>query len=94
MISLLYKKSLFNIFRINQFHLIFWVFSYQGENDQSKVDEGKPEGLAIYKPGDLVIQKLHLCEYLGELYEAAENENKHPAKKKKDSQRHLRKECE
>ena len=34
-------------------------------------------GLIIYKPEDQVFQKLHLCEYLGELYEAAENENEH-----------------
>lgn len=52
------------------------------ENDQSKVDEGKPEGLTIYKPGDQVFQKLHLCEYLRELFEAAENENEHAAEKK------------
>jgi hypothetical protein len=34
------------------------------ENDQSKVDKEKPEGLTIYKPEDQVFQKLHLCEYL------------------------------
>jgi len=54
------------------------------ENDQSKVDEEKPEGLTIYKPEDQVFQKMHLCEYLGELYEAAENESEHAAEKKKD----------
>jgi hypothetical protein len=64
------------------------------ENDQSKVDKEKPEGLTIYKPEDQVFQKLHLCEYLGELYEAAEDENEHQVKKKKESQRHLRKKCE
>jgi len=64
------------------------------ENDQSKVDEGKPEGLTIYKPGDQVFQKLHLCEYLRELFEAAENESEHTAEKKKDFHRHARKECE
>jgi len=36
----------------------------------------------------------HLCEYLGELYEAAEDENEHSVKKKKESQRHLLKKCE
>ena len=64
------------------------------ENDQSKVDEGKPEGLTLYKPGDQVFQKLYLCEYLGELYEAAENENEHAAEKKRNFRRHLHKECE
>jgi hypothetical protein len=73
MISCLYEKGLFDIFRGNQFHLIVWVISYQGENDQSKVDERKPEGLTIYKPGDQVFPKLHLCEYLRELYGAAGN---------------------
>jgi hypothetical protein len=64
------------------------------ENDQSKADDGNPKGLTIYKPGDQVFQKLHLCEYLGELYEAAEVENENPVEKKKDFRRHLRKECE
>ncbi len=64
------------------------------ENDQSKVDEGKPEGLTIYKPGDQVFQKLHLCEYLRELFEAAENENEHAAEKKKDFHHHALKKCE
>jgi hypothetical protein len=63
------------------------------ENDQSKVDKEKPEGLTIYKPEDQIFQKLHLCEYLEELFETAEEENEHPVKKKKESQRHLRKEC-
>jgi hypothetical protein len=64
------------------------------ENDQSKADDEKPVELSIYKPEDQVFQKLHLCEYLGELYEAAEDENEHAVKKKKESRRHLRKECE
>ncbi len=64
------------------------------ENDQSKVDEGKPEGLTIYKPGDQVFQKLHLCEYLRELFEAAENGNEDAAEKKKDFHHHARKKCE
>jgi hypothetical protein len=60
------------------------------ENDQSTVDEEKPEGLTIYKPEDQIFQKLHLCEYLGELYEAAEDENEHSEEKKKDFRRYLR----
>ena len=52
------------------------------ENDQLKADDEKPIGLTIYKPEDQVFQKLHLCEYLGELYEAAENENEMPAREK------------
>ena len=64
------------------------------ENDQLKANDGKPIRLTIYKPEDQVFQKLHLCEYLGELYEAAEEKNEHPVKKKKESQCHLRKKCE
>jgi hypothetical protein len=64
------------------------------EDDQSKADEKKPIGLTIYKPEDQIFQKLHLCEYLGELYETAEEENEHSVKKKKESLRHLRKKCE
>jgi len=36
----------------------------------------------------------HLCEYLEELCEAAEEENEHPAKKKKESLRPVRDEPE
>jgi hypothetical protein len=64
------------------------------EDDQSKANDEKPIRLTIYKPEDQVFQKLHLCEYLEELYEAAEEENEHPVKKKKEPQRHLRKKCE
>jgi hypothetical protein len=64
------------------------------ENDQLKADDEKPIGLTIYKPEDQVFQKLHLCEYLEELFETAVEENEHPVKKKKGSQRHLRKKCE
>ena len=60
---------------------------------QSKVDKEKPDGLIIYKPEGQVYQKLHLCEYLRELYEAAENENEHPEEKKKDFPHHAHKEC-
>jgi hypothetical protein len=64
------------------------------EDDQLKADDEKLIGLTIYKPEDQVFQKLHLCEYLRELYETAENENEHAAEKKKDFRRHARKECE
>jgi len=43
----------------------------------------------VFKSGTI-----HLCEYLRELYEPAEEENEHPVKKKKESQHHLRKKCE
>ena len=64
------------------------------EDDQLKTDDEKPIGLTIYKPEDQVFQKLHLCEYLRELYEPTENENEHAAEKKKDFRRHLHKKCE
>jgi len=59
------------------------------ENHRLKVDQKKPEGPTIYKPENQVFQKLHLCEYLGELNETAEDENEYPAEEKKDL-RHLR----
>jgi hypothetical protein len=37
---------------------------------------------------------IHLCEYLRELYEPAENENEHAAEKKKNFSHHALKECE
>jgi hypothetical protein len=64
------------------------------QDDQSITDDEKPEGLTIYNPEDQVFQKLYLCEYMRELYEAAENENGHGAKKKKDFPRRLCKDCE
>jgi len=64
------------------------------EDDQSKANDEKPIGLTIYKPEDEVYQKLHLCEYLRELYEPAENENRDAAEKEKDFRRHALKECE
>jgi len=63
-------------------------------NDRSKVGEEKPDGLIIHKPEGQVYQKLHLCELLRILYEAAENENEHAAEKKKDFRRRLHKGCE
>lgn len=47
------------------------------KNDQSNADDEEPIGLTIYKPEDQVFQKLHLCEYLRELFETDENENEH-----------------
>jgi len=64
------------------------------QDDQSKTNEEKPEGLTIHNPEDQVFQKLHLCEYMRELYEAAEEENGQGAEKKKDFQRHLCTDCE
>jgi len=52
------------------------------EDDQSKANDEKPIKLTIYKPEGQVFQKLHLCEYLRELYEPTENENEHAAEKK------------
>jgi hypothetical protein len=53
------------------------------EDDQSKANDEKPIELTIYKPEGQVFQRLHLCEYLRELYEAAEDENEPQAEKKK-----------
>ena len=64
------------------------------ENDRSKGGEEKPEGVTISRPEDQIYQKLHLCDYLRELYEAAEDENEPPTEKKKDFRRHLPKERE
>jgi len=54
------------------------------EDDQLKSDGNKLLELPIYKPDDQAYQKLHLCEYLRELYDALEEENEPPAEKKKD----------
>ena len=64
------------------------------EGNQSKVNNEKPDGLIIYKPEDQIFQKLGICEYLEELYEATEDENKPPVNKKRESQRNVRKECD
>lgn len=64
------------------------------ENDRSKADDEKPIGLTVYKPEDQVFQKLHLCEYLRELYEAAENEDEPATEEKKNFRRYALKECE
>jgi hypothetical protein len=53
------------------------------EQDGSKGGEEIPEGLTISRPEDQIYQKLHLCDYLRELYESVEEEREHPADKKK-----------
>jgi len=64
------------------------------ENGPSKADDEEPLGLTIYKPEGQVYQKLHLCEYLRELCEAAEHENEPGTAKKKDFRRHATKGCD
>jgi hypothetical protein len=64
------------------------------KKDQSKADDENNLRLTIYKPEDQVYQKLRLCDYLRELYDAAENENGHRTEKKKNFRRHALKECE
>jgi hypothetical protein len=64
------------------------------KKDQSKADDEKLLRLTIYKPEDQVYQKLRLCDYLRELYDAAENENRRRTKKKKNFRRHVLKKCE
>ena len=64
------------------------------QDDRSKTDDEKPLGLTIYTLEEQVFQKLHLCEYMRELYEAAENDKGHEVEKKKDLQRHLCKDRE
>ena len=54
------------------------------KNDQSKVEKEEPDGLIIYIPEGQVFQKLHLCKYLGELNEAAEEGTEHSGDKKKE----------
>ena len=58
--------------------------SVMTENNRSKGGEEKPKGSTISRPEDQIYQKLHLCDYLRELYEADEKENEPPAEKKKD----------
>jgi hypothetical protein len=64
------------------------------KKDQSKADDENNLRLTIYKPEDQVYQKLRLCDYLRELYDAAENENRRRTKKKKNFRRHTLKKCE
>ena len=58
------------------------------ENEGSKSEGEKRGGLTIYKPENQIYQKLYLCDYLRELYEATEKESEPPTEKKKDFQRH------
>ena len=60
------------------------------KKDQLKGNEEKLLNLTIYKPEEEIFQRLHLCEYLRELSEIVEDENKHPKQKKKDFRCHLR----
>ncbi len=53
------------------------------EEDESKGGEEKPEKLTISRPEDQIYQKLHLCDYLRELYESDEKESEPPIEKKK-----------
>jgi hypothetical protein len=62
------------------------------KKDQSRADDEKAVGLTISKPEDQIFQKLHLCEYLGELFEAMEDANDHRTEKKKDFSRYPHKE--
>ena len=64
------------------------------ENDPSKANGDEPLGLTIYKSEGQIYQKLHLCEYLRELYEAAEHENELGTAKKKNFRRHATKGCD
>lgn len=45
------------------------------EKDPLKGNEEKSLNLTIYKPEDQIFQKLHLCQYLGELPEMSEDKN-------------------
>ena len=51
------------------------------ENDPSKGDKEKTEGPTTSKPEVQIYQKLYLCDYLRELYEADEKENGPPGDK-------------
>jgi|GEM_PF-4437923 len=53
------------------------------EDDPSKANDEKSLKLTVCKPEDQAFQRLHLCEYLSELYESAEEENKSSVEKKK-----------
>lgn len=64
------------------------------DNNQSKTNDEEPLRLTPYKPENQVFQKLHLCDYLGELFEAAEDENKHEAEKKTSTAMSVNKGCE
>jgi len=69
------------------------VFSKIATSRQSPILTGRVS-LIFFEAINSIFQKLHLCDYLRELYEAAEDENEHGAGKKKDFSRHAPKECE
>jgi hypothetical protein len=54
-----------------------------------KSNKEKLLNLTIYKPEEEIFQRLHLCEYLRELPEIVEDENRPPKREKKDFRRHL-----
>ena len=47
------------------------------EKDPLEENEEKSLNLTTYKPEEEIFQRLHLCEYLRELSEIVEGENKH-----------------
>jgi len=44
------------------------------KKDEPKIDEEEPLKLTVYKPEGQIFQKLHLCDYLGELFETPDEE--------------------
>ncbi len=54
------------------------------EDNGSKNDEEKPDGSSISEPEGRVYQKLHLCDYLRELYEDSEKASERSVEKKKE----------
>ncbi len=54
------------------------------ENNSSKNEEEKPDRPSISEPEGQVYQKLHLCDYLRELYEDSEKVSEQSVEKKKE----------
>ncbi len=54
------------------------------EDNGSKNDEEKPDGPSMSEPEGQVYQKLHLCDYLRELYEDSEKVSEQSVEKKKE----------
>ncbi len=54
------------------------------EKNGSKNDEGKPDRPTTSMPEGQVYQKLHLCDYLRELYEDSEKVSEQSVEKKKE----------
>jgi hypothetical protein len=65
---------------------VIWIMR---KKDRLKDNEEKLLNLTIYKPEEEIFQRLHLCEYLRELPEVGEDENRPPKREKKDFRRHL-----